>query len=134
MSLRIHCLAILSLSFSIFGCSEATVAPADISAQSTTATAFNVAGAPTVEFSVPDMMCPESCAVKTKEILSEQPGAKEVVVDFDSKTATVAIEEGKFDADAAIAALVDHGFDHSTLTSAAHDEKSASDAKQQPAG
>ena len=57
--------------------------------------AFNVAGAPTVEFSVPDMMCPESCAVKVKEILSEQPGAKEVVVDFDSKTATVAIEEGQ---------------------------------------
>jgi len=80
------------------------------------------------------MMCPESCAVKVKEILSEQPGAKEVVVDFDSKTATVAIEEGKFDADAAIAALVDHGFDHSTLKSSAHDEQASADAKEQSAG
>jgi copper chaperone CopZ len=100
----------------------------------TTAVAFNVAGAPTVEFSAPDMMCPESCAVKVKEILSEQPGAKEVVVDFDSKTATVAIEEGTFDADAAIAALVDHGFDHSVLKSAAHEAKTSADAKEQPAG
>ena len=81
--------------------------------------AFNVAGAPTVEFNVPDMMCPEGCGAKTKEILSEQPGAKEVVINFDAKTATVAIEEGKFDPDAAIAALVDHGFENSTLKTAA---------------
>ena len=63
------------------------------------------------------MMCPEGCGAKTKEILSEQPGAKEVVVNFDAKTATVAVEKDKFDADAAIAALVDHGFEHSTLKS-----------------
>ena len=79
------------------------------------AAVFNVAGAPTVEFSVPDMMCPEGCGEATKAILSEQPGAKEVLVDFDAKTATVAIEDGKFDAAQALAALVDHGFDHSTL-------------------
>jgi copper chaperone CopZ len=131
---RRYCLCLLSLSFSLVGCSNATNVPADTSAKSATPVAFNVAGAPTVEFSAPDMMCPESCAVKVKEILSEQPGAKEVVVDFDSKTATVAVEEGKFDADAAIAALVDHGFDHSTLKSAAHDDKAASDVEEQPAG
>jgi copper chaperone CopZ len=101
---------------------------------SATAVAFNVEGAPTVEFSVPDMMCPESCAVKTKEILSEQPGAKEVVVDFDSKTATVAIENGKFDAEAAIAALVDHGFEHSTLKSEADHADSSAAPAEKPAG
>ena len=52
---------------------------------------------------------------KTKEILSQQPGAKEVRVDFDTKTATVAVDSGKFNAEDAIAALVDHGFDHSTV-------------------
>jgi copper chaperone CopZ len=80
-----------------------------------TAVAFNVDGAPTVEFNVPDMMCPTSCVAKTREILSQQPGAKDVLVDFETKTAIVAVEAGKFDADQAIAALVDHGFDHSTL-------------------
>ena len=116
------------------GCADTTYPSADLSRESATPAAFNVAGAPTVEFSVPDMMCPESCAVKTKEILSQQPGAKEVVVDFDSKTATVAVEEGKFNAEAAIAALVDHGFDHSTLKSAAHEAKTAADIAEQPAG
>jgi copper chaperone CopZ len=95
---------------SIVGCAGGDLPTPDV-----TPTTFNVPGAPTVEFSVPDMSCPEGCGVKTKEILAKQPGAKEVVVDFDSKTATVAIEEGKFDTEAAIAALVDHGFDHSTL-------------------
>ena len=83
-----------------------------------TPVAFNLAGAPTVEFSVPDMMCPEGCGVKVREILSQQPGAKEVVVDFDAKTATVAIESGTFDKDAAVAALVDHSFDHSSIKQA----------------
>jgi copper chaperone CopZ len=90
-------------------------APLDVAVESATPAAFNAAHAPTVEFSVPDMMCPEGCGVKIKEILAEQPGAKEVLVDFDSKTATVAIEEGKFDSQKAIAALVDHSFGQSTL-------------------
>ena len=77
---------------------------------------------------MPDMMCPEGCGAKTKEILSEQPGAKEVVINFDAKTATVAIDEGKFDADAAVAAMVDHGFDHTTR------KTDDSDATAQPAG
>jgi copper chaperone CopZ len=104
----------------------------DLSTSETaTPVAFNLSGAPTVQFNVPDMMCPESCAVKTKEILSEQPGAKEVVVDFDSKTATVAIEEGTFDADTAIAALVDYGFEHSTLKPAA-DKAKVDDRTSEP--
>jgi copper chaperone CopZ len=71
-------------------------------------------------------MCAESCAVKTKEILSKVPGAKDVIVDFDTKTATVAIDEGEFDADAAIAALVDHSFVHSTLKDGAANPVAAS--------
>jgi copper chaperone CopZ len=125
--------SLLAVSMLLVGCSQ-TTSNSSVPSEKTTAVAFNVSGAPTVEFSAPDMMCPESCAVKVKEILSEQPGAKEVVVDFDSKTATVAVEEGKFDADAAIAALVDHGFDHSTLKSAAQTDKVSADAKDQPAG
>jgi copper chaperone CopZ len=117
----------------LVGCAKPAAESSNSSADATPV-AFNVSGAPTVEFSVPDMMCPESCAVQTKEILSEQPGAKEVVVDFDSKTATVAIEEGKFDSEAAVAALVDHGFEHSSLKPAAHDAEPSSEAKKQPAG
>jgi copper chaperone CopZ len=90
-----------------------------------TPVAFNVGGAPTVEFNVPDMMCPTSCVAKTKEILSQQPGAKEVRIDFDAKTAIVAIESGDFNAEQAIAALVDHGFDHSTVKSAASKSEAA---------
>ena len=62
-------------------------------------------------------MCPEGCGAKYEGNSFGAAGGKEVVVDFDAKTATVAVEKDKFDADAAIAALVDHGFEHSTLKS-----------------
>lgn len=80
-----------------------------------TPVAFDATSTPSVAFSLPDMMCEEGCAATVKEILSRQPGVKEVQVDFDAKKATVAIEEGRFDAQQAIAALVDKGFDHSAL-------------------
>jgi len=96
------------------GCTAEVSAPTAPVSEATTAV-FNADGAPTVEFSVPDMMCPGSCAVKTKEILAGQPGAKDVYVNFEARTATVAVEEGEFNAEQALAALVDHGFDHSTL-------------------
>jgi copper chaperone CopZ len=98
-----------------------------------TPVAFNVGGAPTVEFSVPDMMCPTSCVAKTKEILSQQPGAKEVRVDFDTKTAIVAIESRDFNAEQAIAALVDHGFDHSTVKSETAAAGASGSTVEQPA-
>lgn len=72
-------------------------------------------GSTIVRISVPDMMCEEGCAATVKGILSKQPGAKDVVVDFDAKLATVAVEEGTFDAQQALAALIDKGFDHSKL-------------------
>jgi copper chaperone CopZ len=99
----------------VVGCAKQSAETAAVVAEPTSVVAFNVASAPTVEFNVPDMMCLEGCGAKTKEILAELPGAKEVVINFDAKTATVAIEEGKFDADAAIATLKDYGFENSTL-------------------
>jgi copper chaperone CopZ len=61
------------------------------------------------------MMCEDGCAVAVRQILSKQSGVTGVLVDFDAKTATVAIQEGKFDPQSAIATLVDKGFDHTTL-------------------
>jgi copper chaperone CopZ len=100
----------------MFGCSKHSDKMPAATAKAVEATAFNVAKLPTVAFSVPEMMCPDGCGVKVKEILSEQPGAKEVVVDFDNKTATVAIEDGaQFDSNAALAALEDHQFKNSAV-------------------
>ncbi len=101
----------------VTGCMNKVESP-HILPKSLTPIAFNISGAPTVEISVPDMMCPSGCGVKTKEILLKQPGVKEVAVDFDAKTATVAIEEGIFDPQQAIASLVDYGFGNSQLKSA----------------
>src|SRR5882762_2440008 len=100
------------------GCSQQPAEKSGIISSSTTAVSFNTVGAPTVQFSVPDMMCPEGCGAKVKEILSEQPGAKDVIVDFPNKTATVAVDKDKFDAKQAVAALVDHQFKHSALNDA----------------
>jgi copper chaperone CopZ len=79
------------------------------------AASFNPDDAPTVEFSVPDMMCPEGCGVAVEGILSKQPGVKGVVIDFEGKTAKVAIEEGTFDEEKALAALIDKQFLNSKL-------------------
>ena len=70
---------------------------------------------PQVTILVPDMMCEEGCAAKVNEVLSKQPGVKSVDVDFANKSATVGVDDKVFDSKAAVAALVDHGFDHSTL-------------------
>jgi copper chaperone CopZ len=101
----------------VVGCSQSNQRTGDVT-KSTTPVSFNTAGAPTVEFSVPDMMCPEGCGEKVKEILAEQPGAKDVLVDFPAKTAKVAIDKDKFDAKQAVAALVDHQFKNSALKDA----------------
>jgi copper chaperone CopZ len=96
------------------GCSDADLETSDVKF-----TSAKAAGAKTIEFSVPDMMCEDGCAVAVKQILSKQSGAKGVLVDFDAKTATVAVEEGTFDSQQALAALVDKGFDHSSLVDGA---------------
>lgn len=118
MSLRFMNVLFTAIVFA--GCGEPPIAPLGGPTAVVQPAAFNASGAPTVEFSAPDMMCEQSCAKKVKEILSGQPGAKEVVVDFGLKTAKVAVEkDGKFDANAAIAALVDHGFKNSAIKSGA---------------
>jgi len=120
----------LAIVVSFLGCGGS-----DLTSPEGTPAVFNSGGAPTVEFNVPDMMCPEGCGAKTKEILSAQPGAKEVVINFEAKSATVAVEKDKFDAEVAIAALVDHGFEHSTLKSdAAPATTPTPPAAEQPAG
>ena len=81
-----------------------------------TQVAFNVEGAPTVEFNVPKMMCPHGCAPKVHEALSSQPGVKDVKVEYETKTAIVAVDESVFDADAAVGVLEDeYGFANSSL-------------------
>jgi copper chaperone CopZ len=99
------------------GCSQSNQPTSDVS-KSTAPVSFNTAGAPIVEFSVPDMMCPEGCGAKVKEILSEQPGAKDVLVDFPAKTAKVTVDKDKFDVKQAVAALKDHQFKNSALKDA----------------
>src|SRR4051812_6557056 len=108
------CLGVVLLA----GCSEQAAKSPTVDAAAVTPASFNTAGAPTIEFSVPDMMCPEGCGAKVKEILSEQPGAKDVLVDFPAKTAKVAVDKDKFDAKQAVAALVDHQFKNSSLKGA----------------
>jgi copper chaperone CopZ len=112
------------LLLAVVGCNQSSTSMPKATADAVTPTSFNTAGAPTVVFNAPDMMCPEGCGAKVKEILSGQPGVKEVVVNFDAKTATVALDkDGKFDTDAAVAALADHGFKNSSLKSDARPAK-----------
>jgi copper chaperone CopZ len=95
------------------GCGQ-QMAPPSGSAKATPV-AFNVGGAPTVELSVPGMMCEESCVPKVRETLAAQPGVKDVKVDFATKTATVAVDKAKFDGEAAVATLLDFGFENTKL-------------------
>jgi copper chaperone CopZ len=99
----------------VTGCSHQVNDVPSSTATSVTSASFNTAGAPTIEFSVPDMMCPEGCGEKVKEILAEQPGAKDVLIDFPAKTAKVAVDKDKFDPKQAVAALVDHQFKNAAL-------------------
>jgi copper chaperone CopZ len=112
-------LSIICVAVVLFvGCSKPSANMPATTVKELKATTFNAANLPTVAFNAPDMMCPDGCGEKVKEVLSEQPGAKEVVIDFDNKMATVAIEDGsKFDATAALAALADHGFKNSSVKS-----------------
>jgi copper chaperone CopZ len=97
------------------GCQNQHSPVSDESATSATPVAFNVGGAPTVSFSVPDMMCEFSCVEQVKEALAAQPGVKDVQVEFEAKRATVAVDADKFDSEAAIATLVDYQFTNSQL-------------------
>jgi len=80
-----------------------------------TSVAFNIERAPTAEIHVPDMMCQFACPPAVKKVLTAQAGVKEVKIDYETKTATVAIDETTFDGEAAVAALVDYQFGNSKL-------------------
>ena len=111
----IVCMCLLTI-----GCSQSTDnqfsnVTSEEPAAEATPVVFNAEGAPTVAFSVPDMMCEHSCVPAVRETLAEQPGVKDVKVDLEAKTATVAIDKEEFDAEKAIAALKDRMFANSTL-------------------
>lgn len=101
----------------VAGCQKA----ADTTTESTVAAspaAFNAAGAPTVQFKVPDMMCEESCAKAVHDTLAAQSGAEDVIVDFPNRLATVAVDKEKFDSETALAALLDKQFTKTELVGA----------------
>lgn len=106
-------LAIILLLASSLGCGSST----DVTKSETTLVEFNAAGAPTVQFEIPDMVC-ESCTEAVQKTLASQTGAKEVKADLETKLATVAIDESTFDKEAALAALFDKQFSQAKLVTA----------------
>jgi copper chaperone CopZ len=112
---RMVCMCLLAI-----GCSQSSenqfskVAVEEPAAEAMPAV-FNAEGAPTVAFSVPDMMCEHSCVPTVRETLAGQPGVTDVKVDLEAKTATVAVDKDEFDADKAIAALKDRMFTNTEL-------------------
>ena len=108
------CLTLASTVVLLAGCQHESSPAPDAPAPESTPVTFNTQGAPTVSFSVPDMMCQHACAGKVKEALAAQPGVQDVMVDFQSKLATVAVGD-KFNSDAAIATLIDYQFTNSRL-------------------
>lgn len=114
--MRVSLAALLVLAaFLTVGCGAKESATIPEKPAAATPVVFNVEGAPTVEFSVPDMMCEDSCCPQVRETLAAQPGVKDVKVELETHTATVAVDKDKFDADKAIAALVDLQFVHTKL-------------------
>jgi copper chaperone CopZ len=109
------CVTFATFAVLLAGCqSEFSTAPEESTAKASPV-AFNLEGAPTVAFSVPDMMCEYSCVEQVKKALSSEPGVKDVLVDFEAKRATVAVDREQFDEEAAIATLVDYQFTNSQL-------------------
>ncbi|MGL4514494.1 MAG: heavy-metal-associated domain-containing protein [Lacipirellulaceae bacterium] len=112
--MRIRPLCLLAVMCVALGCGEAPVslgsadpgASRTIVGEAVQPAAFNSAGAPTVAFDVPDMVCEHMCAPKVRETLAAQPGVVDVKVDVETKLATVAVDEALFDAEKAVAALV----------------------------
>ena len=63
-----------------------------------------------VDFTVPDMMCPISCAPKVVSTLAEVRGVKSVSTDVDGRLAHVEVDPATFDAGAAVASLEAAGY------------------------
>ena len=103
----------------VVGCQKESTQDADVVTEAIPV-AFNSEGAPTAELHVPDMYCRHGCVAKVKEVLTAQQGVKDVKIDFETKTATVAVNTNAFNAEAALAALVDHQFNGTKLISRDH--------------
>jgi copper chaperone CopZ len=95
--------------------------------------AFNTAGAPTVAFDVPGMHCEHMCKPKVEETLAALPGVVDVKVEIATKVATVAVDKEKFDAEKAIAALVEADFEGTTLHADAAEASSDEPATEEQA-
>jgi copper chaperone CopZ len=121
ISAFIYRVAVLGLFIAFVTGVSASYQKAFVGQESTTPVSFNAAGAPTIELSVPDMMCEDGCAWAVQDILSKQPGTKDVHVDFNAKIVTVAIDEGQFDSQSALAELIDKGFMNSKLNALKND-------------
>lgn len=93
--------------------SSATVSQEASGAESTPV-AFNAGDLPTVKLVVPGIHC-EFCAANVKETLAGVDGVKEIQIDVDTKTATVAVDQTAFDSEKAITALADANFADTTL-------------------
>lgn len=108
-------ICVLSLIATCGGCGQKSGEISTTTSPNAVPVAFNVTHAPTIEFNVPDMMCPEGCGEATRGILADQEGVVDVKIDFPAKLAIVAVESEKFDANKALSELIDHGFDKSTI-------------------
>ena len=74
MRVLVQCLYIVGFVSGLIGCNQqAAVIPSSQTANTTPAV-FNAAGMPTVEFNVPDMMCPESCAEGERNLVGAARG------------------------------------------------------------
>ena len=114
---------LLLLAFPL-GCQPAAEKPADTSAPSTTpAPSEPAAGgesnatsslidksATKLVMSIEGMSCPLGCPPAVKSALESVEGVSDVVVDYDTKTATVSVDSSKFKKEVAVEALSHAGF------------------------
>ena len=61
-------------------------------------------------FAIDGMQCAVACPPRVKESLAAVPGVAQVVVDYDTRTATVQADPAAFDQTVAVQALTDAGF------------------------
>ncbi|MCA9268529.1 MAG: cation transporter, partial [Planctomycetales bacterium] len=83
------CWALLPLLALALGCAQSGDASNSGGAAAVTPVVFE---GPTVTFSVPDMSCPDGCAVVVHDTLVATEGVKDCNVDFDNKLAVVSID------------------------------------------
>ena len=63
----IRSIVLLAVAVILVGCGEKEEESISVVPDQLSAASFNSEHAPTVEFSVPDMMCPDGCGVAVKE-------------------------------------------------------------------